>query len=70
MGDQKTRLAPAGSRAPDSEPRPSWGGAGDISSRHGALSRKLYTYSNYKSWADRVRAAWVDAPATEDAAED
>lgn len=24
-------------------------------SRHGAISRKLFTYSNYKSWAEKMR---------------
>ncbi len=27
-------------------------------SRHGAISRELTKYSNYKSWADKVRIAW------------
>ena len=27
-------------------------------SRHGTISRELTKYSNYKSWADKVRAAW------------
>jgi hypothetical protein len=27
-------------------------------SRHGTISRELTKYSNYKSWADKVRTAW------------
>ena len=27
-------------------------------SRHGAISLELTKYSNYKSWADKVRTAW------------
>jgi len=27
-------------------------------SRHGAISRELTKYSNYKLWADKVRIAW------------
>ena len=27
-------------------------------SRHGTISRELTKYSNYKSWADKVRSAW------------
>lgn len=36
-------------------------------SRHGAISRELTKYSNYKSWADKVRAAFAtegEAPGT------
>ena len=34
-------------------------------SRHGAISRELTKYSNYKTWADKVRGAFAadaDAP--------
>lgn len=27
-------------------------------SRHGAISRELTKYSNYKLWADKVRTSW------------
>jgi len=27
--------------------------------RHAAITRNLYTWSNYKSWADKVRVDWV-----------
>jgi hypothetical protein len=26
--------------------------------RHNAITRTLYSYSNYKSWADKVRTSW------------
>jgi hypothetical protein len=27
--------------------------------RHAAITRNLYTWSNYKSWADQVKGSWV-----------
>jgi hypothetical protein len=27
--------------------------------RHSAITRNLYTWSNYKNWADKVRHDWV-----------
>ena len=27
-------------------------------SRQAAISRNLYTWSNYKSWADQVKGSW------------
>jgi hypothetical protein len=26
--------------------------------RHAAITKNLYTWSNYKSWADRMRDSW------------
>jgi len=26
--------------------------------RHAAITRNLYTWSNYKNWADKVRTSW------------
>ena len=26
--------------------------------RHAAITRNLYTWSNYKSWAEQVRGSW------------
>ncbi len=26
--------------------------------RHATITKNLYTWSSYKSWADRVRSAW------------
>jgi hypothetical protein len=36
-------------------------------SRHAAITRNLYTWSNYKNWSERVRDSWSaeDAAASE-----
>jgi hypothetical protein len=28
--------------------------------RHAAITRNLYTWSNYKSWAEKMRVDWKD----------
>jgi hypothetical protein len=28
--------------------------------RHAAITRNLYTWSNYKSWAEKMRTDWKD----------
>lgn len=28
--------------------------------RHSAITRNLYSWSNYKNWADRVKTTWND----------
>jgi hypothetical protein len=28
--------------------------------RHAAITRNLYSWNNYKSWADKVRHSWED----------
>ena len=28
--------------------------------RHAAITKNLYTWSNYKNWADKVKDAWDD----------
>lgn len=33
--------------------------------RHAAITRNLYTWSNYKSWADQVKGTWDQEPAPE-----
>jgi hypothetical protein len=30
--------------------------------RHAAITRNLYTWSNYKSWADQVKGSWEQEP--------
>ena len=42
--------------APDAPPRAPRRGA--PVSRHGTISRELMKYSNYKTWADKVRSTW------------
>lgn len=29
-----------------------------INPRHAAITRSLYSWSNYKSWTDKVRSSW------------
>jgi hypothetical protein len=31
--------------------------------RHAAITKNLYTWSNYKNWADRMRDSWEGDPA-------
>jgi hypothetical protein len=49
-----------------SEPLPRLPRRGAVVSRHGAISRELTKYSNYKTWADKARGAFAaeagDAP--------
>jgi hypothetical protein len=47
------RLDRGGAEAPPRVPR-----RGAVVSRHGTISRELTKYSNYKSWADKVRSTW------------
>jgi hypothetical protein len=30
--------------------------------RHAAITRNLYTWNNYKSWADQVKGSWEQEP--------
>ena len=30
--------------------------------RHAAITRNLYTWSNYKNWADQVKDSWEHEP--------
>jgi hypothetical protein len=30
--------------------------------RHAAITKNLYTWSNYKNWADRVKDSWDPEP--------
>lgn len=70
MGDQKIPVVPASKGAAGAKPAGAWPAAGEPQSRHGAIARRLYTYSNYKSWADKMRASWVDETPGSDAAND
>jgi len=60
MGDNKLSSPPPSSRAagPVADPSRTWPPRQGASSRHGAISRQLFTYSHYKSWADRMRTSW------------
>jgi hypothetical protein len=35
--------------------------------RHAAITKNLYTWSNYKNWADRMRGSFEDEPAAKPA---
>ena len=53
---------PAGDTRADrtgSESAPRLPRRGAIVSRHGAISRELTKYANYKSWAEKVRGAFA-----------
>jgi hypothetical protein len=41
-----------------SEPAPAWPVRPDAQSRHAAISSQLFTYSRYKSWAEKAKTAW------------
>jgi hypothetical protein len=30
--------------------------------RHAAITKNLYTWSNYKNWADKMKDSWDDEP--------
>ncbi len=70
MGDEKTPVVPARAGAAGAKPADAWPAAREPQSRHGAIARRLYTYSTYKSWADKMRASWVEETAGSDVAED
>ena len=60
MGDAKLSAA---SRLPrplpeGGDPPLLWPGRGAAPNRHGAISRQLFTYSHYKTWAEKMRNAW------------
>lgn len=39
-------------------PRSWLAGAQPANPRHAAITRSLYSWSNYKSWTDKVRSSW------------
>jgi len=55
---------PAGSAVragtPSRDPQRNWleRGAQPANPRHAAITRSLYSWSNYKSWTDKVRNSW------------
>jgi hypothetical protein len=60
MGDNKLSAPPPSSRlpGPGADSSRSWPPREGASSRHGAISRQLFTYTHYKSWAERMRNNW------------
>lgn len=70
MSDYKLSASPGDGRADgaaaDAPARPRGPAA---TSRHGAISRRLTKYANYKTWADKVRSNWqpaADEPVDDD----
>lgn len=64
-GDKGTgREAPTpapSSAGADADPYASWlDRMQRARARHAAITKNLYTWSNYKSWADRVKDTWED----------
>ncbi|HSF78477.1 MAG TPA: hypothetical protein VLA38_07670 [Steroidobacteraceae bacterium] len=60
--------APVRSTPTGAEPPVEWQARKVTPNRHGAIERQLFTYTHYKSWADKMRVSWAKDEA--DAAED
>ena len=55
IGETNASIGRAGGR----EPQRNWlDRAQPANSRHAAITRSLYSWSNYKSWTDKVRHNW------------
>lgn len=59
MTDIKLSAGDSRSDRTGSEPAPRLPRRGAVVSRHGAISRELTKYSNYKTWAEKVRGAFA-----------
>jgi hypothetical protein len=60
-GKQKEPHAGEAPAAGPAEPFPDWlDRMQRARGRHAAITRNLNTWSNYKSWADRMRESWED----------
>jgi len=58
-GNQKEPLSSGPAAADPAEPFPDWlDRMQRARARHAAITRNLNTWSNYKSWADRMRESW------------
>ena len=58
-GTQRDPAAPADSPAPGTDAYANWlDRMQRARARQAAITRNLYTWSNYKSWADQVRDSW------------
>jgi len=60
MGDSKLSAAsrPVRPRLDGVDPPLLWPARGPAPNRHGAISRQLFTYSHYKTWAEKMRNSW------------
>ena len=61
-GESAGAIVRAGGSAPPREPqRANWldrAPPAASNSRHAAITRSLHTWSNYKSWTDKVKSNW------------
>ena len=51
--------APVRSTPTGAEPPVEWQARKVTPNRHGAIERQLFTYTHYKSWADKMRVSWA-----------
>nr|WP_298727789.1 hypothetical protein [uncultured Steroidobacter sp.] len=60
VGENAGAIVRAGTSTPREPQRANWldraPAAGN--SRHAAITRSLHTWSNYKSWTDKVKSNW------------
>ena len=60
-GTQRDPAAPADSPAPGTDAYANWlDRMQRARARQAAITRNLYTWSNYKSWADKMRDNWEE----------
>lgn len=61
-GESAGAIVRAGASTPPREPqRANWldrAPPAASNSRHAAITRSLHTWSNYKSWTDKVKSSW------------
>jgi hypothetical protein len=61
--DTAPAAAKPSSSGTDADPYASWlDRMQRARARHAAITKNLYTWSNYKSWADRVKGSFDDEP--------
>lgn len=60
MGEDKLTAAPAArpGEPTDGDTPVVWHARRGAASRHGAISRHVFTYANYKTWVEKMRIAW------------
>ena len=55
--------SPTGKAAGDADPYASWLDRMQRARvRHAVITKNLYTWANYKSWAERVKGSWEEHP--------
>lgn len=64
--DAQEEKTGSGAAASASAPFPGWlERMQNVRARHEAITRNLNTWSNYKNWAERMRAAWSEDSSAE-----